>query len=414
LIGGPPNDLPRPGESLNLEGTLGLWEMFGDFSEYFFTKYLVVGYVGDYVLTCDFNVAQQPRTRTLLQMLGYTAPHGFLHLDRIGLDAALYRHVVANELCTVVDGRVASLDHDPATDRLRAIHLADGSVIEPSYVFDATNHGRLVAQAADVGIVHLSRPQRTVFTHYRASHLRADGAVQEPWEHASNLLRLFADSDGLDALTWCIPIGDYVSIGVSVDGENTAPSDEDLLAAAERAFAARGLHYRARFDQPTTVMPLRHQYFMHQRSYGANWLLVGPSACQIWWMSGSGVGAGFAAAQVAAQVLQDPQGVGRTYSDYMKMLMGTHDVFDWFARVEHADVTAEGVALHADGFIRGNVMRLAKSWRTRQSLGASLIGDATYVLARHELVARKYCPVFRAPLADQTKQIFERADQSAA
>jgi flavin-dependent dehydrogenase len=405
LLGGPPNDLPRLGESLNLEGTLGLLESFPDLAPYYFTKKLVVGYVGDYVLTCDFNLADQPRTRRLLGLLGYRAPQGFLHLERVGMDAALYRQAVAEPSCEVRDGRVEDLTYDPAEDRITHLRLADGAVLEPSFVYDATNHGRLVARAVGLGFEPLSRPQHTVYTHY---HLGPRGAemAQEPWEHASNLVRLFAEPDGLDALSWCIPLGDYVSIGVSVDAERDSPPDDELLALAEKAYAARGLHYRRRFGEPSTTMALTHTFFAHERGYGANWLLVGPSACQIWWMSGSGVGSGYAASEVAVKVLRDPMGVGRWYSDYVRMMLRTHRVFDWFALVDRAAVTAESLSEHADGFILGNVMRLAKSYRTRQGPATLLVGDATFYLAERRLVARHYCPVIGADMADQTDAIF--------
>lgn len=405
LIGGPPNDLPRLGESLNLEGTLGLLEWFPELAPYYFTKKLVVGFVGPYVLTCDFNVGDQPRSRRLLGLLGYDAPKGFLHLDRMGMDAALYRSVVADPLCRQVTGMVTELEYAADSDRLTTLRLADGTALTPSYVFDATNHGRLVAKAVGLGFESLSQPLRTVYTHYHASTHTA-GLPQSPWEHSSNLVRLFPDSDGIDALSWCIPLGKYVSIGISVWADSADVSDDVLLQHAERGYAARGLDYRARFVEPATTMSLTHQFFAHARGYGANWLLVGPSACQIWWMSGSGVGSGFAAAEVAARVVADPIGVGRQYSDYVRMLMNTHKVFDWFARVQPADLTAEALAEHADGFIRGNVMRLAKSDRTRRRPIARLAGDATYFLAQRKLVARDYCPVVAAALADQTRSVF--------
>lgn len=338
-------------------------------------------------------------------LLGYDAPQGFLHLDRMGMDAALYRSVVADPHCRQVSGFVTELDYAPDSDRLGAIRLADGSLLQPSYVFDATNHGRLVAKAAGLDYEVLSRPLRTVYTHYHASAQTA-GAPQAPWEHSSNLVRLFPETDGIDALSWCIPLGRYVSIGITVGADATDLDDAALLLHAERAYAARGLDYRARFSEPAATMSLAHRYFAHARAYGANWLLVGPSACQIWWMSGSGVGSGFAAAEVADRAVADPLGVGRWYSDYVRMLMKTHQVFDWFATVASADLTAAALAEHADGFIRGNVMRLAKSARTRRRPIARLAGDATYFLAERKLVARDYCPVLGAALADQTRSVF--------
>jgi flavin-dependent dehydrogenase len=410
LIGGPPNLLPRPGESLNLEGTIGLWELFADHAQHYFTKRLVVGYLDDYVLSCDFNVARQTKARWLFNLLGYTAPQGFLHLDRIGLDADLYAQVTASPYCTTVDARVTDISHDPRSDLLTTVTLSDGTVLSPSHVFDATNHGRLVAQAAGVGCAYLGRPQRVAFTHYHAAQKAADGAGRAAWEHSSNLLRLFTEPDGVDAIAWCIPIGDYVSIGVSVDAERPAPDDETLLELTARAYASHGLDYRRRFDRAAPIQTLKHRYFVHDRGWGSNWLLVGPACCQIWWMSGSGVGSGFAAAQIARRFLDDPEGVGRAYSNYVKMLTNTHEVFDWFATVPREAINAEEVARHAEGFILGNVKRLAKSSRSREGLVSSVAGDLLYFLADRRWIARNYCPVIRADRADQTRLVLAEAD----
>lgn len=411
LIGSPPNDLPRLGESLNLEGTLGLLEWFPELEPYYFTKKLVVGFVGPFVLTCDFNVGDKARARQLLGVLGYAAPKGFLHLDRMGMDPALYRSVVNDPMCQPIEGFVSELDYDAGSDRLDAIRLADGTTLRPSYVFDATNHGRLVARAAGLECEALSPMLRTVYTHYHASPGAA--RAQAPWEHSSNLVRLFRDTDGVDALSWCIPLGGYVSIGISVEADSTDLTDAELLAHAELGYAARGLRYRDRFDTPTTAMSIAHRFFVHERAHGANWLLVGPSACQIWWMSGSGVGSGIAAAEVAPEVLADPIGVGGRYGAYVRMLVNTHKVFDWYATVSRNELTSEAMAEHADGFILGNIMRLAKSARTRRRPVARLAGDLTYALAKRRLVARRYCRVMQSALADQTRHVFEPRLHSA-
>src|SRR5687768_3969730 len=86
LIGAPPNSSPRLGESLNLEGSVGMLEMLPEFSRFYLTKRLVVGFLGDYALTCDFCLDRRPIARSFMRSIGYAPPGGFLHLERVGLD----------------------------------------------------------------------------------------------------------------------------------------------------------------------------------------------------------------------------------------------------------------------------------------------------------------------------------------
>src|SRR5690348_839561 len=59
LVGRRPDMAPRLGESMNLEGTLLLWEMFPELSRFFYPKREVLGYLGDYEVTCDFDVSRR-------------------------------------------------------------------------------------------------------------------------------------------------------------------------------------------------------------------------------------------------------------------------------------------------------------------------------------------------------------------
>src|SRR3954469_472848 len=78
LIGGPPNALPRLGESLNLEGSLDVLRLFPRHSAFLFPKKVVVGYVDDYVFSCDFEINKTRGARAFFRLLGYEAPSEFL------------------------------------------------------------------------------------------------------------------------------------------------------------------------------------------------------------------------------------------------------------------------------------------------------------------------------------------------
>ena len=251
LIGRRPDMSPRLGESMNLEGTLLLWEMFPQLSRFFFPKAQVLGYLAKHEVVCDFDVGRRFVSRLVFRAMGFAPAEEFLQVDRLGFDAALWDLATASEHCTVHDAKVAALDFDAASDRFSGVRLSDGTVLEPSYVFDASNHGRLLGQTAKLGYRTLGAPQRVAFTHY---HL-PPGAPQgiEDWERTTAVVRLFAESDGLEAIAWCIPLGNYVSIGVSMSADESSLSDEELLSRTATAFARYGIEYRGRFSHSAEI-----------------------------------------------------------------------------------------------------------------------------------------------------------------
>src|SRR5438105_7055347 len=125
LVGSPPNSLPRLGESLNLEGTLGLWELFPELSKYYFRKDVAVGYVGDFVFSCSFVLGGSKVNEYFFKFLGYTVPDVFLQFDRLGFDATLYKATVASNYCTPIEAKVTTIDYNATSDCVEAIHLSD-------------------------------------------------------------------------------------------------------------------------------------------------------------------------------------------------------------------------------------------------------------------------------------------------
>ena len=402
LIGAVPNSMPRLGESLNLEGSVSMLELLPEFSRFFLTKKLAVGFLGEYAMTCDFCLDRRPIARNFMHRLGYVPPEGFLHLERIGLDRALYEAAVSSQHCTAVDAQVTAVDYDRDTDRIRTIRLGDGRVVEPGYAFDATNQGRLIGQAASVECRMISDLHRVVYAHYYAD--REPGAAQEAWEHATYVVRLYEAADGVDAMAWCIPLGPYISIGISCNPERCTLSDEEVMALVERAYARRGLHYSEQFHRRPRIMSLRHKYFAHRRAYGANWMLSGPAYSQVWWMSGSGIGTALASARVAADVVEDPLRVGRAYEEYLQELLGIHETFDWFARTDPQQFSVESITNQSDLFIRTNVRRLAKATLTRPSKCGAMLGGLFFRLKGDSLI-KGYCDVTPCSLEGQTSLV---------
>jgi flavin-dependent dehydrogenase len=393
VIGRRPDDSPRLGESLNLEGTLLLQEAFPQLSRFFFPKRDALGYFGDYEVVCDFEVSQRAVSRAIFRSIGYAAAAQFLQVERIGFDAALWDLATSSAHCTVLDSTVADLDFDAATDRFTRIRLAGGTVVHPSFVFDATNHGRLLGQRASIGYRTLGVPQRVTYTHY---HLAPDASrAAERWELSTAVVRLLPASDGVDAMVWCIPLGEYISIGVSASATETALDDETLQERAAAALARRGIDFRRRFSRRAELKALKHSYFAYERAGGANWLLAGPSFCQVWWLAGAGVGTALTAAQLAAKILEDPKRWGAEYDRYMKQLLPIQDTFDYFVHTPPEQYAPEALHLYSDRFVKTSLVRLAGSTRMRDGRLATLVAPAIGWLFRRPAVLRDYCAVRR-------------------
>ena len=393
LIGRRPDSAPRLGESLNLEGTLLLWEMFPQLSRFFFPKKQVLGYCGDYEVVCDFDVGQRTISRAVFRTLGYAPVDEFLQVDRIGFDAALWDLVVAEEHCRVLDASVAQLDFDQAADAFSQVRFSDGTVLRSSYVFDGTNHGRLLGQRANIAHRPLSDPQRVAYTHY---HLAPnDSGPSEPWELTTAVVRLFRESDGIDAIAWCIPLGDYVSVGLSMKETESDLPDAELLDRVAIAFARYGVDYRRRYSVGDVAKGLRHRYFVYERAFGANWLLAGPSFCQVWWMASAGVGTSLTAAQLAPKLLQDPVRWGAEYDRYMNRLIGIQETFDYFALAPREAYEPKALHHFSDRFVMNNLSRLAASARLRDSRLAAVAAPALDWVFSRGGALRDYCSVQR-------------------
>lgn len=411
MVGGPPGTLPRLGESLNLEGTLLLREMYPELSSFFFPKKVVLGYLAGHRLTCDFDVAERVVSRAVFRALGYRAVSEFLQFDRLGFDAALWEATVASRHCTVVESKVDSLEYDAASDSFAAVRLADGSALVPSYLFDASNHGRLLGRAAGVEMRPLGEPQRVAYTHFHAPEgvpVRVDA-----WEDATIILRLFRDADGIDGVAWCIPLGRYVSIGLSMAAGETEAADEALLEIAERAYARYGVRYRERFSREVPVMGLKHRYFVYERAAGANWLLAGPSAAQVWWMAGAGVGTALAAAQLAPRLLADPARWGREYERYMRLLEPIHGTFDYFAAGPREQYVPRELHRYSDRFTLTNLLRLAASTRLRPARRGAVTGPLMHRLLARPGIIRDFCDVSAVELPEP-RRAAERALATSA
>jgi flavin-dependent dehydrogenase len=395
LIGGRPGTKPRLGESLNLEGTLFLKEMFPQLSRFYHQKKEVRGYLGDYEVLCDFDVSRTLASKVVFSVLGHVPVDSFVQVDRLGFDAALWDLATSAPQCTVMETRVEGLDFDSASDTFTAVRLGDGTVLRPAYLFDASNHGRLLGTAMGQKRRLLGEPQRVAYTHHRLP----DGAphLPEPWDPATVIVRLFPDTDGIDAIAWCIPLGRYVSVGISMAERESALSDRTLLTRAAAAFARYGVDVRSQYTKAVTPTGLKFNYFMYERGAGANWLLAGPSFCQVWWLASAGVGTALVAARLAPRLLGNPERLGREYDAYMRQLVPIHGIFDYFALTPRSALEQEGLQRFSDQFMATNLSRLASAARMDDRPLPALASPLFSWAFSHPGTVRGYCPIRRIP-----------------
>ena len=373
LVGERPTDLPRLGESLNAEGSLEIARQFPEQRPFLFDKRRQALFFGGHSLCTDF--IRLSDTRSYEGLIGYPSDVPLLHVDRVGLDRAVFDSVTAEDRCLYVEDRAAGLEVRPGTDRIEAVLLAKGQRLTASYVFDATNQVRFLARRLGVPGQLIGEGRRVAFAHYRAADA-IQGGVPPPWMDATSLLRLEARTDRLEGLAWCIPLGDYVSVGVSVDPRQVTAPAALLLDSVERAYALRGLDVRGAFASRGVPVDLRYSHYTHERCYGSNWLLTGPSCCQTWFPSAGGVGSGLVAARIAAALLRAPPEVSVLYQAYMDQVAAAHWMLDWLVRDDPWSVTAADLQQRGQALVRGNVRRLSRYLSLPGSSPGPISGDA--------------------------------------
>ncbi len=352
LIGDPADDRPRPGESLDLVASIAAPLLFPELMRFFHPKQRVVTHCGPGILDCELNVSERRGTRMLLRLLGFNAPAGLLHVDRIGFDRALYDLAAARPECRRIHGRVTSIEYASSSDRVTAVRVEGGDPIEPSYVFDAAGPARLVARAASLSFEAMGGSRRSVMAHLKTKH------AGDPWLTQTTLLRLFQGDHGLSGAAWCIPLGERISVGLGAELEGTAElTDQALLKRGVQALKEVGVELDA--DQPLGLSAARFTYSRAARAFGRNWLLVGPSFGRFWWPLSAGVGSALTAAASACEIVRSPGRVEPLYQRFLDQVSLGHRRFDAMMRMERAPSSLDALRVHFDPVIRGNLVRMA-------------------------------------------------------
>ncbi|MET0323078.1 MAG: phosphopantetheine-binding protein [Duganella sp.] len=326
LVGSPQlGDTPKLGESMTEACTIEFTQDFEGYDRYLFAKNYTPFFMGDIVAGLRFDFFG-----TMASLFLEKAPRAFIHVDRIGFDQALYDEVSAAEECYWIDDLVTDVDYEKDSDRLQLLKLKNGTTIRPSYAWDCTNHIRLLGRKLDIPFQNFDQPRQVIFTHYMQKDCedlchRAD----LPWMHATTLLRAETEFDQLNGVSWFIPLGKYVSVGISMAPEDIGDRNpEEIITALTKAYKNRGIDYSREFARRKEIVSVPSQHFMYERFYGANWAMVGGCAASTWFTSGSQISMLACMAAMADRIVEQPQVYGEHYSRHVRGFAKTQRIYD--------------------------------------------------------------------------------------
>jgi flavin-dependent dehydrogenase len=320
------SDSPKLGESMTEACTIEFTQEFPGYEKYLFPKEFTPFFMGDIVAGLRFDFFG---TMAKLFLDGQ-APGVFVHVDRIGFDRALYEEVSRSPLCYWIDDMVSDVDYDQASDKVTAVRLKSGPSIRCTYAWDCTNHVRLLGNKLAIPYTNFDAPRQVIFTHYVEKDCK-DLCHREdlPWMHATTLLRADQAHDGLEGVSWFIPLGHYVSVGISIEPKDIGDRNpEQVISDLTRAYQSRGLDYTRHFSRRKEVVSLPSQHFMYERFFGGNWSMVGGCAAGTWFTSGSQISTLVCMASMADKIIQEPQLYGEHYARHVAGFARTQKVYD--------------------------------------------------------------------------------------
>ncbi len=407
-IGTPPHpSRPKLGESINGEGSLDLKDLFPEFGQYFFPKKNIIFYTRNLVTRCDLDTSENLIFATFFKLAGFNAFKHLFHVDRIGFDLALFESVTQDEHCLFLDRKVTNVVYDRDRDAISEIILDGGSIIHPTFVFDATNHVRLIPKKLEIPCHFFGKKQRIFFTHYRCQNPQAYRQNKPAsWSHSTNLLKLCQDLDRIEGMAWCIPLGNYVSVGMSISAEQYEISDREAIALLARAYKQRGIDYRQYYSQEAEVISVCNQYFRHERAGGANWLLAGGTYSQVWFPTGSGVATSLYTARFADRFLTSPEKTRQQYEDFMSRFWPSHDVHEQIITSDINNLTYQQMYRWTDSLLTTTVLRVCTYARSRNHKLGGLFAKLVKLLIEHKVVKIEFfCKILESNLEQQTDEI---------
>ena len=125
-------------------------------------------------------------------------------------------------------------------------------------------------------------------------------------------------------LRMVIAPGALVDVGVSVLSSRGVGWFERAIRLTDAAYERRGVDYKSVFAEPTRIKGFPYGHTKTPRIHGANWVQIGYTSNQVWFTSGSSVGASCFVANLAPLFLRSPRRAGRLYERYVRSLWRTH------------------------------------------------------------------------------------------
>lgn len=407
-------DAPKLGESMTEAITIEFTRKFKKFEKYFFRKEFTPFFMGNIVAGLRFNFFG-----TMASLfIDKDNPETFIHVDRIGFDQALYDEVKKAEECTWIEAFVKDVEYDEKTDTIKSLLLSDNRKIIPSFIWDCTNHIRLLGNKLKIPYQNLDAPRKVFFTHYFQKNNQSCYSPEEvPWIHSTSLLRADEGEDNLTGLSWLIPLGHYVSVGISISADKVGKkTPEEVITALTKAYQNRGLDYSKYFPRRKEIVEVPSQHYMYDRFMGKNWALVGGSAASAWFTSASNIGIVACMASMADRILEEPEKYGEHFSRHIRGFLQTQKVYD---NLLNSEMGAIDAIKFLSGVVEQARKRLSSFFMFQEDPDSSITKVAADLWEEETVVDKNYFEFLRQiamhanpnDRKQQTSMIFEKLGQ---
>src|SRR5262249_22231587 len=153
-----------------------------------------------------------------------------------------------------------------------------------------------------------------------------------------------------------------------------------------------------------------YEHYTHERCYGRNWLLAGPTCCQIWFPSAAGVATGLVAARLAPGIVRNAAQVAPIYQAYLDQVVASHSGLEGLSIDDPWSVTETGLREHANKMIEGNARRLV-GYLSLQGIPSELaFGDALSRVYERDRVLTSPVRIAHVPPEAQAIRAFATSD----
>jgi len=331
LIGGnAPGGQARLGESVNQTASIDFWKFLGPkYSQFCTTKSHISLMISD-LFSMIYLGNPKRKLENIPRLVNSSffnlATTSLIHVDRVLFDEQVYQDAIGSKFCHLIQSKIELINYSESTDRVNSILLENGEMFSnPRMVFDATGVVSLVAKSANLKKKVLSEVEKVVWTHLNVN----SNEIPEDtwWKYGTNLLRLEQATDGLQGISWLIPLKERLSVGVSLANTNENPDEmpkEQVMDLLLRAYDKRGIQISKLYRHELEIRATPHQYYLLERACGANWMLAGNTFISIWYPSSSGLATSMYAALMAPGFVKKEEEIGKNYEDALLPLVDFH------------------------------------------------------------------------------------------